>query len=104
MLHLCYMPERERVGVRELRQNLSRWLRRVERGETLEVTERGQPVALLAPLPAARGGAIARLAAQGRLVRAGREPLSALTVPEPHPYGGSISVSEALEQVREDRL
>ena len=39
---LCYM---ERVGVRELRQNLSVYLRRVGAGQTLEVTERGRPVA-----------------------------------------------------------
>jgi len=39
-----------KVGVRELRQNLSRYLRRVASGERLEVTERGKPVAVLAPL------------------------------------------------------
>jgi prevent-host-death family protein len=33
----------DRVGVRELRQNLSVYLRRVARGESLEVTERGRP-------------------------------------------------------------
>ena len=42
------------VGVRELRQNLSVYLRRVEAGESLPVTDRGRPVALLGPLP---GGA-----------------------------------------------
>ena len=40
----------ERVGVRELRQNLSVYLRRVKEGESLEVTEHGHPVAVLAPL------------------------------------------------------
>jgi len=40
----------ERVGVRALRQNLSRYLRRVERGERLEVTERGKTVAVLGPV------------------------------------------------------
>jgi prevent-host-death family protein len=38
-----------RVGVRELRQNLSVYLDRVKAGETLEVTEYGQPVAQLGP-------------------------------------------------------
>src|SRR5712691_4039806 len=48
---LCYiLCVMERVGVRELRQNLSVYLRRVRRGETLEVTERGQPVATLQPI------------------------------------------------------
>ncbi len=49
---MCYMDERSRrVGVRELRQNLSVHLRRVIAGETLEVTDRGHAVAVLAPLP-----------------------------------------------------
>ncbi|MFI5045936.1 MAG: type II toxin-antitoxin system Phd/YefM family antitoxin [Acidimicrobiia bacterium] len=42
----------ERVGVRELRQNLSVYLQRVKDGESLEVTEHGHPVAVLAPRPA----------------------------------------------------
>jgi prevent-host-death family protein len=37
------------VGVRELRQNLSRYLERVKQGETLTVTERGREVARLVP-------------------------------------------------------
>ncbi|HEY4916871.1 MAG TPA: type II toxin-antitoxin system prevent-host-death family antitoxin [Solirubrobacteraceae bacterium] len=37
------------VGVRELRQNLSRYLERVKEGETLTVTERGREVARLVP-------------------------------------------------------
>lgn len=37
------------VGVRELRQNLSRYLLRVKRGEPLAVTERGRVVARLVP-------------------------------------------------------
>jgi len=39
------------VGVRELRQNLSKYLRRVKQGETLTVTERGREVARVVPLP-----------------------------------------------------
>lgn len=37
------------VGVRDLRQNLSRYLERVKEGETLTVTERGHEVARLVP-------------------------------------------------------
>jgi prevent-host-death family protein len=37
------------VGVRELRQNLSKYLTRVKKGETLAVTERGHEVARLVP-------------------------------------------------------
>jgi prevent-host-death family protein len=39
----------ERIGVRELRQHASRYLARVATGETIEVTDRGRPVALLVP-------------------------------------------------------
>jgi len=39
------------VGVRELRQRASELLRRVEQGETIEITDRGRPVALLGPVP-----------------------------------------------------
>jgi prevent-host-death family protein len=41
------MPES--VGVRELRQNLSKYLDRVKDGEVLVVTERGREVAQLVP-------------------------------------------------------
>lgn len=37
------------VGVRELRQNLSKYLTRVKAGESLTVTERGEEVARLIP-------------------------------------------------------
>lgn len=40
----------EAIGVRELRQHASRYLERVRRGETLEVTDRGRPVARLVPV------------------------------------------------------
>jgi prevent-host-death family protein len=39
------------VGVRELKQRLSNYLDRAERGELVRVTHRGRPKALLGPLP-----------------------------------------------------
>ena len=39
-----------RVGIRELRQDASTWVRRAAAGETIEVTDRGRPVAQLGPL------------------------------------------------------
>ncbi|MGH7393339.1 MAG: type II toxin-antitoxin system Phd/YefM family antitoxin [Candidatus Rokuibacteriota bacterium] len=53
------------VGVRELRQNLSVYLKRVKRGATLEVKERGQRIAVLAPA-GARSSTLERLIAAGR--------------------------------------
>lgn len=41
----------ERIGIRELRQQASRYIDRVEQGETIEVTSRGRLVALLVPAP-----------------------------------------------------
>jgi prevent-host-death family protein len=60
-----------RVGVRELRQNLSVYLERVVLGERLEVTDRGRPVAMLVPLPPP-STLVDRLVAQGRAVPASR--------------------------------
>ncbi|HEX7425491.1 MAG TPA: type II toxin-antitoxin system prevent-host-death family antitoxin [Mycobacterium sp.] len=39
----------ERIGLRELRQNASRYIARVARGETVEVTRRGRLVARIVP-------------------------------------------------------
>ena len=39
------------VGVRELKQHLSEYLERAERGELIRVTDRGRPKAVLGPLP-----------------------------------------------------
>lgn len=56
------------IGVRELRQRASELLRRVEQGETIEVTDRGRRVAILAPPP--EGGPLDRLRALGDVERA----------------------------------
>jgi prevent-host-death family protein len=91
----------ERVGVRELRQNLSVYLRRVRRGEALEVTERGRPVAVLQPL-AAPDDAFARLEAKGIPVRRGTGNLA--DVPQPVKVDLPRPLSEVLEETREDRV
>jgi prevent-host-death family protein len=41
-------PSLEQIGVRDLRQQASRYLRRVEAGESFLVTDYGRPVAVLA--------------------------------------------------------
>lgn len=53
------------VGIRQLRQNASAYLRRVRAGETIQIADRGRPVALWVPIPDA--GGIARLDAELRL-------------------------------------
>jgi prevent-host-death family protein len=39
------------VGIRELKEHLSEYLERAARGEVIQVTDRGQPKAILGPLP-----------------------------------------------------
>jgi prevent-host-death family protein len=87
-----------RVGVRELRQNLSVYLRRVERGETLEVTERGRSVAVLAPLPVGEPSTLDRLIAAGTVTPAAR-PRGPL--PPPGPAAGPPTLSDILADMRE---
>ncbi|MGH2556838.1 MAG: type II toxin-antitoxin system Phd/YefM family antitoxin [Actinomycetota bacterium] len=91
--------EAKRVGVRELRQNLSRYLRRVARGERLEVTERGRPVAVLGPIPEAS-------TTLGRLVANGRARPPAGDVLELPPPRAAVSTkgTDALDELRAERL
>ncbi len=88
-----------KVGVRELRQNLSVYLRRVKRGEALEVTERGRAVAVLAPLPR-------DATALDRLVAAGVASLPEGDLLELGLPPGRVSrrLSEALAESRRERL
>lgn len=69
------MSHMERVGVRELRRDASGILRRVAAGETIEVTDRGRPVAIL--LKSSSAG-LARLEREG-LLRRGEGRLLDLT-------------------------
>jgi len=82
----------ERIGVRELRQHASQYLARVERGERIEVTDRGRPVAMLVPVEEDRWEA---LLASGRVVAP-----TATGDDEPADYG--IDASARLAASRAD--
>jgi prevent-host-death family protein len=86
------------IGIRELRQQASKHLRDVERGETIEVTDRGRPVALLVPVP--RSGAVARLVASGRMTPARGDVLDLGEPLESLP--GVRLPSEVLSDLRAD--
>jgi len=86
------------TGIRELRQRASELLRRVEAGETIEITDRGRPVAVLAPLPDQRP--IDRLRATGDLEPAGAD-LKDLPEPLPLPPGHEPP-SSVLDRLRRD--
>lgn len=88
----------EQVGIRELRQDASTWVRRAAAGEVIEVTDRGRPVARLGPIPAQETG-LAALEAAGR-IRHGRGRLSDI---KPLPIDPTRpSLSEILEEMRAD--
>jgi len=89
------------VGVRELRQNLSVYLRRVGKGRTFEVTDRGVPVALLTPL-AEQQDPLDRLEVEGVVVRRARGHVSALG--PPLELEGDVTITDALEEQRGERL
>jgi prevent-host-death family protein len=87
-----------RIGIRELRQKASEYLRRVEGGETIEVTDRGRPVALLTPIPDAPP--LERLRAAGDVDGASG---SMDDLPEPLPLApGQEAPSVILARMRAD--
>lgn len=86
------------VGIRELRQRASELLRRVGQGETIEITDRGRPVALLAPPP--EGSPLERLRAKGE-VESATAALDDLPEPLAVPSGVEPP-SEVLKRLRRD--
>ena len=85
------------IGIRELRQRASEFLRRVEAGETFEVTDRGRPVALLSPIPDV--SPLERLRAAGDIDSAVRRgPLPDPMEPDP----GQELPSSVLSRLRAD--
>ncbi len=91
------------VGARELKTRLGTYLRRVQEGRRLVVTERGRPVAELRPVGAAETGveaALARLESLGLLTRPAQRALSAL---RPIRARGRTAAQAVLEG-REDRF
>jgi len=86
------------VGVAELRRNLSRYLRRVQSGERLTVTDHNRPVAELGP-PSTTGAALDRLIAEGRVARPRRRGVPGPLELDGDPY----ALSRALDETRGER-
>jgi prevent-host-death family protein len=97
---MCYHVYMKSVGVRAIRQSLSSYLRRVESGETFEVTDRGRPVALLAPVPEGLTP-IERLVTSGR---ASKPEGDLLELPPPPKEGRLRQLSQALREQRAERF
>jgi prevent-host-death family protein len=85
------------VGVRELRQNASKVLRRVAAGEVVEVTQRGRPVARIVPITSQ--GVFAQMLAEGRASAASGDLLRIKAIP---PVSGKPLLSEVLMELRAD--
>jgi prevent-host-death family protein len=86
------------MGIRELRDSLTRVLRRVEAGERVEVTRDGRPIAVIAPLD---DDPLARLIAERR-VRPPLKPFRA-TVPRSR-WPLDRSSTDVISQGRDDRV
>lgn len=88
----------EKIGIRELRQNASVWVTKVKAGATVQITDRGRPVARLVPItPAEQARDL--LVAEGKLIPAPapRAPLSTADLIE------GRSLSSALDDQRSER-
>jgi prevent-host-death family protein len=95
------MTHMELVGIREMRQNLSRYAQRARHGESFLITDRGQEVAQLTPAPG-RASVIDRLVAERGAMR-GQGNLLDVLEELPAPIPGPPS-SEVLGELRSERL
>ena len=84
------------MGIRQLRDSLTATIRRVQKGEVIEVTHHGSPVAVLSPVSADR---IVRLVAAG--VMTAGEPLA--RPPTRFPVTGQVTATQAIEDDRAGR-
>ncbi|SNS46501.1 type II toxin-antitoxin system Phd/YefM family antitoxin [Actinacidiphila glaucinigra] len=88
----------ERIPVRELNQNTSAVLARVQHGETLEVTVSGTPVARLVPVSGSQS-VLDRMVAEGRAT----PPAASGPIPAPPVLGDpGIDTAAALVAMREE--
>jgi prevent-host-death family protein len=90
------------VGARELKTRLGTYLQRVREGRTLVVTDRGEPIAELRPLPSddSLPAALVKLSTTGAVTL---PTLDALPPFRPVRNRGA-SVSDAVHRDREDRF
>jgi prevent-host-death family protein len=90
------------IGSRELKTRLGTYLREVQRGKTLIVTERGRAVAELRPIAVEVDGentCLDELVALGLLSRKSRAPLARLK-----PVAADKPLSAAVIESRKDRV
>ena len=83
------------IGVRELRQHASKYLEEVAGGQSIEITDRGHPVARLVPIT---GDPWDDLISAGEVVTTTRP----MNLDDLHPAVYPHSASETLERLRAD--
>lgn len=90
------------VGVRELKDGLSRYVRLARDGERVIVLDRGKPVAILGPVgaqdaaPSTAAEHLAALAARGVV----RLPAPGAQLPRRRPRGPRVDLSGAVDEDR----
>jgi prevent-host-death family protein len=88
----------ERIGIRELNQHTSQVLARVSGGESIEITDRGRPVARLVPVRD-EDSMLDRLVTAGRAVA----PTATGPVPLPPVLGDpTVDAAEELAAARDE--
>lgn len=95
--HTYYNDQVVRVGVRQFRTELSKWIERACAGQEVIITDRGKAVARL--LPVEGRSTLERLIEEG-LATPPRVPARGLTRPTIRPKGGTVT-EILLEQRRE---
>src|SRR4051794_7640254 len=94
--HATFVYMSETVGIAELRQNLSVYLRKIAAGERFVVTDRNRPVAMLGPVPSTENR-LDQLIAEGQV----KPPKRPGPLPEPLKMDlPPNALTRALEEVR----
>lgn len=83
------------IGIRELREDLSKAIHRVRKGQVLEVTDHGQPVARIVPITLPVAG-LAELVAAGKV----RPPRSSGPLPPPLDLPARMTSERAIDLLR----
>jgi prevent-host-death family protein len=95
---------RHEVGIRDLRNALSRWIEKVKAGDEVVVTDHGKAVAMLTPAMSEAPARtveehLARLEARGQLIRGTGQawrPRKPMHIP-------GIDIAGAIDEDREER-
>jgi antitoxin (DNA-binding transcriptional repressor) of toxin-antitoxin stability system len=93
------------MGIREVTRNTSKVIHRAAAGETVLITERDRPIAMLVPLPSTGDPRVDELIREGKLTPAsnpgGVAALLAITPVEPSDISDT---AEMVSQLRSDRV